>query len=344
MTVVTGNMPNNDFKSLILLYSRYLLRYWYFIVIAGLTSALIGYFFVIRIKPIYTATYNFVLSTDQGNGAGSVSGLASQLGLNNNSSGDIFAGDNIIELFKSRKLIGTALQTVIDSTSNRSLLNLIVQKHYGALNNNMGIFSHNPNDYTSGQTELFRAIITQVAKSFIVFKRDKKLIFYSISSTDSDGQIAYYVAKFMLYQASKYFIETKTKGIASSVTLLKHEADTLSHVLNNAYNSSATVVDRTYNLNPAITIQRSGIQFSQTRAAAYGSAYSDVLRNLESAKLNLQNATPLYRIIDEPELPLIPEKPNKIINIGLAAILGIFLMIALLITDQYIKLKNINAI
>ena len=58
-------------------------------------------------------------------------------------------------------------------------------------------------------------------------------------------------------------------------------------------------------------VQRSGAFFNQAKAIALGSAYAEVMRNLELAKINLQKVTPLYRIIDEPELPLMAEsKPT----------------------------------
>jgi capsule polysaccharide export protein KpsE/RkpR len=116
----------------------------------------------------------------------------------------------------------------------------------------------------------------------------------------------------MLNQTSRYFIQTKTDVAATSVILLKREADSLSLALRNAYNSTAEMIDRTYNLNPSVSIQRSGTQFNQAKATAISAAYVEVMRNLEIAKINLQKETPLFRIIDEPELPLPAYTPSTI--------------------------------
>jgi hypothetical protein len=67
-------------------------------------------------------------------------------------------------------------------------------------------------------------------------------------------------------------------------------------------------------------------------------AYSEVLRSLEMAKIGLQKETPLYRIIDESELPLIaPPVSGKLSHIIPAVVLGVFLMLAALIGQYFYK-------
>ncbi|MDB5112732.1 MAG: hypothetical protein JWR67_3846, partial [Mucilaginibacter sp.] len=285
----------------------YLLKKWYFLLLTTILGALIGYYTFKKIKPTYTANINFVLSTDQ-RGNNGLAGLAAQLGFDatTGSSENIFSGDNIIELFKSRSLIGTALMSEVDSTSHQTLLNYIAQHQYYNTYKEIGPFNRDPKTFTKRQINLYRSIITYVANSFLVFKKDKKLIFYIISATSTDHNTAYYIAKYMLDQTSKYFIDTKTKVSATSVMLLQQEADSLATVLKNTYSSTAAMIDRTYNINPSISVQRSASLFNQAKASAFAGAYTEVMRNLEVAKISLQKETPLYRIIDEPELPLAP--------------------------------------
>jgi hypothetical protein len=148
---------------------------------------------------------------------------------------------------------------------------------------------------------------------------------------------------YILHQVSRSFIDTKTNVTLTSVILLKHEADSLATVLNNIYSSNAAAIDRTYNLNPSMTIQRSGSLFSQAKASALAAAYTEVMRNLEVAKINLQKETPLYKIIDEPELPLLATEVNKTKHIFLTSIVGLIFMLMLLIGEYlYIKAIKIN--
>jgi hypothetical protein len=308
----------------------YLLKKWYFLVLAVVVGAAYGYFSVRNVKPTYTASIVFVLSTGEQR-AGGVAGLASQLGFDATSGSDnIFSGDNIIELFKSRSLIGSALLSEVDSTIHTTLLNYLAKLQFNAQYKKLGPFNNNPKTYNKVQTGLYRNIIGYVGNSFLVFKKDKKLIFYNISATASDPNAAYYIAKAMLDETSRYFIDTKTKVAIETVALLKHEADSLGSVLNNTYSSTAAMIDRTYNLNPSISIQRSGSQFNQAKATAFSAAYAEVMRNLESSKMNLQKETPLYKIIDEPDLPIPPVQMDKlrhVIIITIAAFLSAFLLL-----------------
>ena len=316
----------------------YLAKRWYFIILATLLGGAIGYYKIRNIQPTYTANISFVLSTES-KGNNGLAGLAAQLGFDGTTGSpeNIFSGDNIIEFFKSRNLIGSALQSIVDSASHKSLLNYIAEHRYKNVYAKIGPFGNNPKTYNNQQTNLYRSIISYVSGAFMVYKKDKKLIFYIISSTSTDPAIAYYISKYMLDQTSQYFIDTKTKVSSNSVSLLQHEADSLALVLSHTYTSSAAVIDRTYNLNPSISIQRSSSMFSQAKANAFAGAYTEVMRNLEIAKINLQKETPLYRIIDEPELPLPAISVDKTKHIIITSILGLFLMLALLVGEYFYK-------
>lgn len=307
---------------------------WYFLLLAAAIGGTIGYYKIRNVQPTYSANITFVLSTEQKGNSG-LSGLAAQLGMDatTSSSDNIFAGENIIELFKSRSLIGAALQSKL--TTGQTLLNFIAQHQYGERYKKLGPFANERQHYTAAQTRLYRHIISYVAGSFKVYKKDKKLIFYIISTTSTNPDIAYFISRYVLATISQTFIDTKTKVAITGLTLLKHEADSLAVVLSNLYSSNAAAIDRTYNLNPSISVQRSGSLFAQARATALASAYTEVMRNLEVAKINVQKETPLYKIIDEPELPLVPSGTNKMRHILLAALTGLFFMLFLLLANFF---------
>jgi len=317
----------------------YLLKRWYFLLLAFLIGGGYGYYKMRMVKPTYTASYTFVLSTDQTGRGNSLANLASQLGFDGltSSPDNIFSGDNIIELFKSRKLIGSALLSNIDSTSHQTLLNYMLQRQFARLYKRLGPFNNNPDSYDTTRTRIYRMLIGRVGASFQVYKKDKKLIFYIISATNTDPGVAYYIAKNVLNETSQYFIDTKTKVSASSVQLLKHEADSLGGLLSHTFSSTAAMNDRTYNLNPSITVQRSASTFNQAKATAFAGAYTEVMRNLEIAKINLQKETPLYRIIDEPELPLYATAPPKFKRVIYDAAGALVLVATILILIRFYK-------
>ena len=310
----------------------YLLKKWYFLILAVIVGAGLGYLKLITKPPVYSASISFVLSTESRPNMGVVN-LASQLGFDGITSNpdNIFSGDNIIELFKSRTLVGRALLSEVDTVKHLTLLNLIARKQFSEQYASFGPFGNDPDKFSSRQRDLYRLIITRVSSSFIVFKKDKKLIIYLITATSTDPDIAYYTSKLVLDETSQYFIDTKTRVSATSVRLLQHEADSLAGVLSHTFSSTASMSDQTYNLNPAVSIQRSGMMFNQAKAAAFAAAYAEVMRNLEIAKINLQKETPLYRIIDNPELPLPAMRENVIKYIAISSVLALFLVTAFLV-------------
>jgi len=325
------------------LIANHLLKKWYLLLVGLLVGATIGLINFLRKPLVYSSAISFVLSTDSRPNSG-VFNLASQLGFDGitNNPDNIFSGDNIIELFKSRKLIGTALLSEADTVKHESLLNLIARKLFSKRYASIGPFGKDPAKFSGPQRNLYRLIITRTGASFTVFKKDKKLIVYYIRATSTDPDVAYYTSKLVLDQTSKYFIETKTKVSATSVRLLQHEADSLAGMLSRTYSSTASLSDQTFNLNPSISVQRSGMMFNQAKAAAFGAAYAEVMRNLEIAKINLQKETPLYRVIDDPDLPLPPIRPSLIRNLLPLSFFGLFLMAALLAALQLRRLHKNN--
>ncbi|MDB5001943.1 MAG: hypothetical protein JWQ34_168 [Mucilaginibacter sp.] len=323
----------------------YLIKKWYFLLLALIVGVVVGYYTKPDVKPTYTANISFVLSTGDPRGGNGLSGLAAQLGFDGTGAGggdNIFSGDNIIELFKSRSLIGSALMAVVDTATHQTLLNYIAQKKYSKFYEKNGPFNNNPKTYSKAQISVYRSVISYVGSSFIVFKKDKKLIFYLISATSTDANTAYYIAKCILGETAQYFIDTKTTISATSVKLLQREADSLGIVLRGTYNSTAAMIDRTYNLNPSISTQRSGTLFSQAKAAAFAGAYTEVMRNLEIAKINLQKETPLYKIIDEPELPLAPVIASTTRYIVFISAIFVLLMLIILVALRLYRINNIN--
>ena len=94
----------------------YLLGQWKLIVLVAFIGSLLGLGYAFTQKPIYKAEFSFVLEDEKsGGGLGGALGLASQFGfdLGGGGGGGIFAGDNLLELMKSRSMVQKALLSPI---------------------------------------------------------------------------------------------------------------------------------------------------------------------------------------------------------------------------------------
>lgn len=316
--------------------AKFLWKKWYILLASFAIGGAFGYWYIHRQKPTYTATISFVLSTESKQD-GNLMNLVAQLSYDAGTSGseNIFEGDNIIELFKSRKIIRSALFRRLPN--GQRLLDLIATEQYGVAR-----FPDDTTKFTETQKYMLGGMISRVVNSFTVFKKND-LVFYYISATSDVPQIAQQIADCVLQQTASYFIQTKTQVAVSSLNLLKRETDSLSHVLSQLYRSTASVNDRSYNINPAFMSQRSSVLFNQSKATALSAAYIEAVRNLELAKINLQKETPLFRVIDDPDLPLMPQKKSAkryLVLGGLAAaafitaILVLFRLVFLLKKDK----------
>lgn len=327
---------------------KYLFSKWIFLLIAGLIGA--GYFLytAYSAKPTYTATLTFVLSTGSQGGGG---GLASLLGVDlGGAKNDVFSGDNIITLFKSKRIMKTVLFKK-PPDSNDVLINIILKenkwdKKWKSLERtkNHIPFPSDGTKLTLIQDSLFRVIYTVVAGNYVNISRTKNLAVYELSTTSTNEVFACYVTKFLMDETAKFYIDAKTSSAKQAVQLLQKETDSVKGSLYGSISTAAAETDRTFALNPALQAQKSSIQKSQVKTGVVASAYAELLRNLELAKINLQKENPLYQIIDSPELPLVQNEKSKIKAAVFGFVLGAFLVTAFLLFVMFIKyIKNLRA-
>jgi uncharacterized protein involved in exopolysaccharide biosynthesis len=318
---------------------KYLFSKWLIIGIIAIIGAAAGVVYAITSTPTYSATLNFVLSTNTSSGSNLI-GLASQFGVNlGNDNNDVFSGDNIITLMKSRRMVQQALFAKPENY-NTSLLNMYIRNNQlsdGWQENdrtkNAYPYPDDPAKMTMIQDSLFRNIYDAVQNDMLdVSKPNDNESIYEVTTTSTNDTIAYYLTKYIVTATSAFYIDTKTSTAKQNLDMLTKEADSLRKVLAGAITSAGSQTDLTFNLNPAYQVQRAGAQQSQVSASALGQAYGQVLQNLEIAKITLQRETPLYQIIDEPTLPLNIDKPSKLISLivggFLAGLLACFFLIA----------------
>ncbi len=300
---------------------QYLLSKWIILLMASIFGGSIGWLIALNTKPIYIGKLSFVLST--GSKDGGLSGLASQLGMDMGSSGnDVFSGDNILTLFKSHRMIKGVLFKK-QPNSNEILANIIVKdwqwdKAWLKDKRTKDEFPF-PSDTAKlslVQDSLLREVHnTLILNNLLVSRTDKKLSVYEVITKSGSEIFACYLTKFLMDETAKFYIETKTSTAKLNLRMLQREADSLRGMLGGAISSTAAEVDRTFALNPAMQVQRAPAQKSQVRAAVLATAYGEVVKNLEIAKISLQKETPLYQIIDSPEMPLKQIKASKLLYI-----------------------------
>ncbi|MEJ7820895.1 MAG: hypothetical protein WKF85_01165 [Chitinophagaceae bacterium] len=323
---------------------RYILSKWLILLVVGVIGAAIGFFIAYNTKPIYIGKLTFVLSTETKGGA--LSGLASQFGLDmgGSSGNDVFAGDNILTLFKSKKMIKAVLFKKPPG-SNDILANIIVkdwqwEKKWKKKARTKDQFPF-PSDVVNlnpVQDSLLREVHAElISKDLTVARPDKKLSVFEVSTTSTSEIFACYLTRFLMDETAEFYIDTKTSIAKRNLRMLQREADSLRGALGGAISSTAAEADRTFALNPALQVQKAPAQKSQVRATILATAYGEVIKNLEIAKITVQKETPLYQILDVPEMPLKQKRASKLFYGLIGGMISFFITIIFLLIRRFLR-------
>jgi hypothetical protein len=320
---------------------HFLFGKWLVIGIAGIIGGGIGLLYAWNYKPNYTASLSFILSGNT-NGNSGLLGLVNQFGFNMSSSSDnTFSSDNIIPLMTSRSIVQRALlRTVPDK--DETLVNMLCKdlklgESWNKKERTKGVFPFpaESSQMSRIQDSLMRSICEMVKTNFLdVSKAEKMQNIFVVTTVSKNELFSQYLTKNLVDVTARFYIDTKTKTAKDNLNMLQHEADSLRTLLSGSISSTARIYDYTYNLNPAFQEQRAPAQEGQMKVQVVGTAYGEVLKNLELAKITLQQETPLYQIIDEPHLPLIAEKPGRLVSLIAGGFLGGLSMIFLFIAKK----------
>jgi hypothetical protein len=322
---------------------KYLLSKWLIILIAGIVGGALGLVYSLIKKPIYTAETTFVLEEgESGGGLGQYAGLASMMGIDlGGSGGGIFKGDNILELYKSRRMIQETLLTkdTFDGKQQSLIERYIdfnkLREGWNEKPNLKGISFENPNQFTRTQDSVIGKMIEMINSGTLeVTKPDKKLSIIAVKVKSEDELFAKSFADNIVNKVNTFYVNTKTKKSAENLSILQNQADSVRRVLNSNIGGVAASIDANPNLNPAFQTLRVGSQKKQIDVQANGAIYQEIVKNLEMAKISLRNEKPLIQVIDEPVFPLKMDKLGKAKGIILGGIILGFLTCLVLIMKK----------
>ncbi len=329
-----------SFKDLVLMFNnmlKYLKTKWLVICLLGVFGGLLGFTYAYFQKPVYTASLTFVLEDEKsGGGLTGALGLASSLGIDlGASAGSAFSGANLIELMMSRTLIEKALlnpikldgktislaEYYLDFTKLREEMNkkeLLANIHYN--------INENRTNFSLQKDSLLGEIYQNIVKNFLtVSQKDKKVSIISIDVKTINESFSKSLTESVIKEVSEFYIETKSRKAKTNVSILQRQADSIRNELNAAISGVAQASDNVFNLNTALNIRRTPSTTRQVDVQANTAILTQLVTNLEMAKVTLLKETPLIQIIDKPILPLKKEKLSKLKSLILGGFLASFM-------------------
>lgn len=355
---VQANFDNDEIslKELILKIKEwfaFLKSKWKTIFLAGIIGGLIGLTISWFEKPTYKATLTFAMEEDKGGGGGGLSGalgLASSFGidLGGAGGGGAFAASNLTELMKSRLIVEKVLLSPIDINGK----SITLAEYYIQINELRKAWEKKtalkniqflPGDDRSKYTLQQDSILQKIHKSLIdkdhlsIMQKDKKVTILSIEVTSKDEQFSKIFCESIAKETSDFYIETKSKKARLNANVLQKQVDSVRSELNGAITGVAAETDNVYNLNPAFNIKGAPSKKKQIDVQANTAILTNLVVQLELAKITLRKETPLIQLIDKPMLPLLKEKLGKLKALILGGFLAGFLTVLYLIFGQLFR-------
>ena len=323
------------------------------ILLISIIGALFGVIIAFFNKPDYKGVLTFAMEEDKGSGGGGLSGalgLASNFGidLGGAGGGGAFAASNITELMKSRLIVEKVL--LEPTTINGKITTLA--EYYIEINKFREGWDKKPTikdiHFLPGSNRTLYSrqqdsILKQFYKSLIdkeklnIMQKDKKVTILTIEVMSEDELFSKLFCENLAKETSNFYIETKSKKAKINVDVLQKQADSVRSELNVAINGVALEADNVYNLNPALNIRTAPSKKKQIDVQANTAILTNIVVQLELAKITLRKETPLIQYIDRPILPLEKDKLSKLKSLILGGFLAGFLSALYFIFGQVFK-------
>ena len=326
-------------------WSAYLWKRKVSILMVSVVFAAAGYLKVKFSKPAYTATLTF--SLEQGGGKGSnLAGLASQFGFSmGGDGGGMFAGENLLTLMKSRRMVQDVLLSPVTINGDSILL---VNQFIETLPelkeswDSLGLYPvtlNKPFDRTQDSAiGVLYAMISD--KALAVTKQDEALSFVTLSYSGHDEAFAGAFVEQLTARATQFYIESKMANSHANISKLQRRVDSVSTELQIAMVGYASAQDQN-SFTVQSTAKVPSVQ-KQMKVTMLTTLYGELVKNLELSKTMAAREEPLITIIDRPHYPL-RVRESKLKSALFGGLIGGFLTVLFFAGREFLRDLNKQA-
>ena len=139
----------------------------------------------------------------------------------------------------------------------------------------------------------------------------------------------------LMSETYQFYCETKTAQSRSNIKMMEMKADSIRRLYESSLYKGAGISQ--VNINPALQFAAVPRIKHENNAQLYATVYGEVLKNLETLKLDMARETPIVQIVDTPRLPLQKEKLGKAKAIIIGGVLGGLLIVFYLLGALFFK-------
>ena len=289
----------------------------------------------------YQADITFVVQspTSEGPSLSNLGNIASSFGFNIGSSESTFSQANVMELFKSRRIIEATLLKSADINDKKNVLLIDYYTNVKDLRNSSDWindkidkldFKIRTNKRDSIVSLFWNDIIED---NLVVSFNSKDASIITLSFIFQDQYFAKIFVENIIEEMSKFYVGYNTSQTRNTLEFIQDRADSVYLELKLAEEEYAKVQD----INQRI-VKASGrlkeLQLMRT-VQVLNTMYLELIKNLELSKLTLLKETPIIEVMDGPVLPLEDKRIKPLV------LFTLFAFLAILFSIIYIVLRKI---
>ena len=332
-------------------WGKYLVSKWYIILIFGLGGAGIGMVVSIMTPLKYTAHLSFAL-IEKSSGGGGLADLASSVGLGSlmgGGSSGTFSGDNLLEIIQSKYAIEQTLLTPVTYLGKKvNLIEVYIQfndmhakwfknEKNKELRNLSFPVGQKRETFTRTQDSVITSIYNEISKSnaLTLARKDKKLSIVNVDFTSKDEVFSKLFEEKLMSETYKFYSDTRTAQSRKNINMMQAKADSVKHLYESSLYRSAGIP--LMNINPMMQTAAVPKTKQENNAQLYAAVYGEILKNLETLKLDLARETPIVQMIDLPRYPLDKVRLGKTKAMAIGGVLGGMFIILILLGSLFFK-------
>lgn len=348
------NSKEEDYNSLgdilnrIKSFSKFLLKRWWLLLAFILVSAGLGAGYYSFQKPRYEAVTTFILEDKAGGGGGGLAGLASQFGFNIGSltgGGNIFSGDNILSILRSKKVVEKVLlSSTGDSSNSMSLADLYLdfsglKKSWKENPSLTAInFTNIRQPLTPLQDSVLNVIYESVNKNNLATdKISKQGTIIKVIVTAPNSLFARLMTQRLVNEASELYLTIRIGTAKENIQQLQRRSDSLLLLLNNK--SYHAAVSQPLDINPGIRAAIVPVEIANRDKTVLATLYAEVTKNLEASKMLLSQQTPVIQMLDQPGLGLDDNKKGLLFLLIVFSTVAGFIYVIIAFLLFYVKTR-----
>lgn len=326
-------------------YRRYVLKKWWVVLIFAILLAFLLRFYSVWKKEHYISHADFAVKGTEGSSTSSLASLASSFGIGI-TTGTEFTNELFLGILQSRTLMKEALMqkrtmTVKKGVAPREdyLANFYVEMYPKWAKKkkvkNFKLEHGSLDSITVYEDSCLTVIYDEMISDDITTEFSDELGMNQMEVSSLSRDFSYYMADYLTYAGSDYYINAQVVNEAKTVDLMETKADSLRSLLEGKEELLAKIQD-----GSSYQVKFSGYVSQNRLLREIGlitTEYSTTFAQLQLARFDLQNKTPLVDIIDQPKFSTIKEKEQTTMFMIIGLILGVIFSSIGLSVRKYIR-------